>query len=140
MSDVVIRKASKDDALAIAEIYAYTWQSAYKDILPSDVIEEKVKGIPAHSERLREKMHLTNFLVAEVDGRVVGLLSYRKSRHEKFPDSGDIMDIYILPDFQHKGIGKRLFLAGLDKIIELGCDDLILHVLKDNKKALGFYQ
>ncbi len=136
---IVIRKGEPRDALAIAEIYAYTWKSAYTGILPDEVIEEKIKGILHHSERLREKMHLENFIVAEVDGKVVGLLNYRKSRHEKFPDSGDIMDIYILSDFQHVGIGRKLFLAGVDEIIKLGCDDLILHVLKDNKKALGFY-
>jgi len=139
MSEILIRKGTKGDALAIAEIHAYTWQSAYSGILPDDVIEEKIKGIPAHAEFLSTRKSLDNFRIAEVGGKVAGLLTYSKSRDANFPNSAEIVSIYVLPKFQHIGVGKKLFLSAIGELVELGYSDMILNVLKENKKAIGFY-
>ncbi len=138
--DVTIRRGKHSDARAIAEIYAYTWQSAYKDILPKDVLDEKVNGIDEHAHSLSERQTLEKYILAEVGGKVVGVLTCGPSRNEKYSNCGEIISIYVLANYQGMGIGKKLFLAGIENLISLGYNEMILDVLKENEKAIGFYK
>jgi ribosomal protein S18 acetylase RimI-like enzyme len=39
------------------------------------------------------------------------MLSYGHSRNENYPNSGEIVAIYVLQEYQKLGIGKNLFFA-----------------------------
>ena len=140
MNEIVIRKAEVRDALDMATVQSFSWKNAYSGILPADVLDQKIAGIPDYAEHLRVTIPTTNHLVAEVDSKIVGVSSYSKSRDPNFANVGEIRSIYILPEFQRRGVGKKLFLAGIKGIIELGYDEMMLNALKDNKNAIGFYK
>ncbi len=41
---VIIRRATPDDAKAIADVHGRSWQAAYRGLLPDEVIEQMVAG------------------------------------------------------------------------------------------------
>ena len=62
--------------------------------------------------------------------------NHLKNRKER----GEINAIYILPEYQHRGIGKTLFQFGKSKLEECGLTPFIAWVLKDNHQAIKFYK
>ena len=72
------------------------------------------------------------FLVAEVDGAVVGYLHY-----DSFGDEPELYRIYIDQRFQGQGVGGAL-VETLHTRLEP--DTYILHVVKGNDGAVRFYE
>jgi ribosomal protein S18 acetylase RimI-like enzyme len=56
---------------------------------------------------------------------------------EELPEAGEIFAIYILEEYYGTGVGQALMQAGLD---ELDYPVVALWVLKDNKRAIRFYE
>ncbi len=65
--------------------------------------------------------HLQNFLVAEVDGKIVGTIGL-----EKYNAVGLLRSASVLPSFQNNGIGTKLFNMMMDYAKEEGINDVIL--------------
>ena len=74
------------------------------------------------------------------DGKFIGTSSFCKSRFDKWPDSGEIVSIYFLPEYFGKGYGKRLIEAVIDELRKDGYKEIFLWVLEDNKRARKFYE
>ncbi len=53
---------------------------------------------------------------------------------------GEIYGIYILDEYQGKGTGRRLFIRGVQSLLQDGMDSVKVWVLADNVKARGFYE
>jgi len=51
-----------------------------------------------------------------------------------------INDIYVLPEFRGKGIGKKLTVECLNKMKASGMNATSLTVLTENKTAMKFYE
>ena len=106
--------------------------------LVSDIIEmafDKLE-ISKHNEaqlvdNLRKSPHFIQdlSLVAEVDHRVVGHILFTpvkiQNGQKKFK-SLVLAPVSVLPDFQKRGIGRALILAGHQKAIESGYTSVIL--------------
>ena len=67
------------------------------------------------------------------------MLIYWPSRNPEYPNSWEINAIYILPEYQKLGIGKKLFLAWIEELIKLWYNDMVINVLKWNN-AINFYK
>ena len=64
---------------------------------------------------------------------------YWNSRNDNYPDSWEIYAIYILKDYQKLWLGKRLFFAGIECLIEKWYKDMIINVL-DWNPTINFYK
>ena len=53
---------------------------------------------------------------------------------------GEIVALYLLPQFQRQGIGKRLMQTGIDQLRQRGYSTIVLWVLKSNVQARQFYE
>src|SRR5699024_7380995 len=75
-----------------------------------------------------------NLYVAESDQEIIGFANY-----SPVLDSGkvDLHAIYLYKEFQGKGIGTAFINIGKK---ELGAEEIILNVEKQNLQALYFYQ
>lgn len=70
--------------------------------------------------------------------KVVGFISYGNFRDETI-QAGEIMALYILKDYYGKeGIAQKLVKAALNALDHFS--EIFLWVLKDNKRAIAFYQ
>lgn len=136
----IIRKATPSDAKKIAEVLAYTWQTTYKGLLSDFILEEKINGINEKANQIAAKIPIkNNYYVAEVANNVVGVLIYGKSRNSSYPNYGEINAIYVLKEYQGNKIGKKLFLTGINELINIGYNEMILNVLKGNP-TIKFYE
>ena len=85
------------------------------------------------------------FLVAEVDGHIVG---YNMCRIEfglsnlktAFAKRGHVISIAVLSEFRRMGIGKALMEAGLKGVKDGGANEMYLEVRISNNPAIDLYK
>ncbi len=125
-----------DDRMAISEIYEESWKYAYKGIIPQDFLNSIPKG--------RWLSNLDNptwkTLICVDDGRIMGTSSFCRSRFEQFHDWGEIISIYLLPDYMGKGFGKTLMKFAISELKMQGYENIFLWVLEENIRARRFYE
>lgn len=125
-----------DDRFAISRIYEESWKFAYKDIIPQSYLE----SIPAGNWVSNLDKEGMNTLVMCEDDMYIGTSSYCKSRFSDFADFGEIVSIYLLPQYIGRGYGMRLLDAVVGELSYLGFQDIHLWVLEDNLRARRFYE
>ncbi len=107
-----IRPASAADALAIAEIHVESWRTTYQSILPRAYLD--ALSVPAREEFWAKTLNAPEpgmiALVAQdtVSRRVVGLLCGGRERAGKLGCDAELYAIYVLREFQRKGLGVLL--------------------------------
>jgi mycothiol synthase len=79
------------------------------------------------------------FLLHERDGRLAGFC-WTKVHADHDPPLGEIYVIAVDPDFQGRGLGRGLALAGLDWLAEQGLPLGMLYVDADNAPGLHLYE
>ncbi len=123
-----------DSSLEISNIYEQSWKSAYKGIVPQEYLD----SIPQGRWASKVNNPLWTTLVCELDGKLIGTSSVCRSRFEEYYGEGEIISIYFLPEYMHKGYGKLLLAAAVNELSEY--DDIFLWVLEDNTNARRFYE
>ncbi|AKN29918.1 GCN5 family acetyltransferase [Clostridium carboxidivorans P7] len=138
--DVTLKKATLNDANVISNIYALSWKSAYKGIVPQKYLDELKLDFWVSSFENRIKNNLITAQIIYENALPVGCVAYGKARDDKFTDWGEIISIYLLPDYFRKGYGQKLLqTAIIDMKIE-GYKNFYLWVLKENINARNFYE
>jgi len=82
-------------------------------------------------------------LVAKNKNRLVGFVFANASRDFPLDVSkfvGAVNDVYVLPQFRCKGIGKKLMVKCLNRMKALGMNVASLTVLMENKTAIKLYE
>ena len=80
-------------------------------------------------------------VIAEVDGEIVGFCTIRPAvEDDSDPETAEMPTLYIRPDSWHRGIGRALCEAGLQRARDRGFRRLILWVLDMNGRARAFYE
>ncbi len=128
--------SSKDSLPDISNIYESSWKYTYKDIIPQHFLESIPKGKWAGSIT-KEGMHS---LVMTEQGRIIGTATFCQSRWAQYPDYGEIVSIYFLPDCIGKGYGRHLLNRCTEELNRIGFQKILLWVLEDNQRARRFYE
>ena len=115
------------------------FRAAYRGILADAFLEDlEEPRFPAKFDRaLSDPRSLA--LVAEEDGRVVGVCYAGPSREPGYP-GGEVHAIYLLPEAQGKGLGRALFEEALRFLEETGQTPVWVWVIEANERARGFYR
>ena len=114
-------------------VHWQTWREAYDDLLPAEYQETMTL------ERCRffSQKYPENTLIALDGKKVVGFISYGNFRDEAI-QAGEIIALYVLKDYYGKGVSKQLMHAAFVALDQFS--EIYLWVLKDNKRAIAFYQ
>lgn len=142
MENFSIRKANPEDAYWITFTHVHTWYATYQWLIPENILQARIDSIDKRTEKTHEFIENGKiYLVAEntKTKEIVWILTYWPSRNDKYPNSWEIISIYVLPEYQKLGIGKKLFLAWINELIKLWYNDMIINVLKWNN-AINFYK
>ena len=132
-----IRYLTPDDSiLEISNIYEQSWKYAYHNIIPQSFFDSIPTGRWAGGIS-REGMQ--NLVLLEND-RIIGTASICKSRWAQYPDYGEIVSIYFLPEYIGQGYGKYLIKKCVAELNQLGFDSVLLWVLEENTRARHFYE
>lgn len=135
----MIREAVVDDAHQIATVQILAWQYVYAGI----VNESFLQGMSIEDRTSRWQQILTQNIednyVAEDNGKIVGWISFGRSRDENATDAGEIYGIYILPDCWMRGFGRELMEFAESNLWQQGFSIITLWVLELNDKSRNFY-
>jgi ribosomal protein S18 acetylase RimI-like enzyme len=139
MIEITIRPARPGDARGIARLDIETWRTTYAGVLSSAYLvglSERRREAGWRSVILREPRDVR--VAVDTDGRIVGFGSCGRCRGEP-GFAGEVFTLYIAPDWQDRGIGRRLLLALFARLVDQGCGSAIIWVLRDNPGRF-FYQ
>jgi len=146
-SVVIVREATAQDALGIAQVHVDSWKTAYAGILDTDFLAnlsyEKrrnlwtrifsgLNGIPPYPV----------FVAFDtISSCVVGFCAGGEAREESDKIfEGELYSIYLLQKYEGFGIGRKLFQKMKDTLLERGYKNMCLWVLKENSHARRFYE
>lgn len=130
------RLASSDNLRDVAQVYVRSWQDAYRGIVPQAYLDALASG--SWMATLAGCVDRT-WAVYE-GGAVVGVCTYGPARDKAFTGWGEVVSIYVLPEWAGKGIGHALLEAALGSLRDEGFHSVYLWVLEDNHRARTFYE
>jgi ribosomal protein S18 acetylase RimI-like enzyme len=128
-----IRDAGVDDVRKIQNVALTTWDHTYRESIPDGVREEFVSQAYS-ADSLKHRMEANVFLVAAMGGEIFGFADFRSRSSTEV----ELAAIYVLPEMQGRGIGGRLFQAGIGRFPLLA--RVVLRVEQDNTRARRFYE
>ena len=107
---VVYRKANVEDALAVAKVHVESWHKSFTGIVPQEFLDNLI--VEKREQAFRQRFGDANYkmFVAESakDG-IVGFADFGAARESDFGFEAELYAIYLLREFQGKGIGENLF-------------------------------
>ena len=140
---ISIRQASLEDIPEIRGLADIVFRQTYRDILSADQMEYMMDWMYS-PDSLEKQINPPEkvFLLAECDGALCGYASYelegflgdeKKQFH--------LQKLYVLPDYQGRGIGCTLLHQVLDFLSEMSPEGyrVELNVNRSNP-AVGFYE
>lgn len=142
---VTVRQAHTGDSAEVGRVHVESWRSSYRGILPQELLD----GLSA--ERRAEYWHgrmeedlgsgsAQRVFVAQLDGN--GIIGFAAAGPEREPDSGydgELYAIYLLEEYERRGIGRRLLSAVSEWLAALGYRSFRVWVLAQNP-ARAFYE
>lgn len=146
-AEVGLRPARPGDAPAIARVHVETWRAAYAGIVPDAYLVAMTESKQAlqWNHTIRSAVAPEAVLVAESSdlpgGRIVGFGSCGRARQRPGtgPGGGEVFTLYVAPDWQGRGIGRRILHGLLAKLKAGGLNEALVWVLSDNP-ARFFYE
>jgi len=133
---IVIRPWQKSDLTAIRSITWESWVSTYLSFIPESDLRAYF------NIHYTEAALLTMFddpsahgFIAELDGHIAGYIRLFLNRDENHLYAPSL---YLTPDFQGYGMGRRLLEAGEGYAKERDLDELWIGVMVKNRQALVF--
>lgn len=125
-----------DSKLAISRVYEESWKYAYKNIIPQSFLDRIPTGKWASN---LDKDGRKTLIMLE-DNKIIGTSSFCESRFPEFQGTGEIISIYLLPQYIGKGYGTHLLHAAINELKKLGYHEIFLWVLEENYPAIEFYE
>ena len=138
-----IREADLNDAGAIARVHVDSWRTTYAGIVPDEQLISQL-SYDGRERMWRKSLGDSSrrgfvYVAEEERGEVVGFAAGGPERNGDPFYQGEIYAIYLLKEFQRRGIGRRLALVSARKMIEAGQKSMLVWVLSKNPSR-GFYE
>lgn len=123
-----------DSRLEVSRIYEESWRFAYQGVIPQAYLDGIPAGLWARALDGRDSLVLTEH------GALVGTASVCPSRWPDWPGFGEVVSLYLLPEYMGRGYGGPLLEAAVETLAERGFRDMLLWVLEENRRARRFYE
>ena len=138
----IIRETKETDAYDAAMVHVLSWQSAYRGIVPDEILCNL--SVDKQAERFingySEYKGISFYFVAELDGKIIGNLVISKCRDDGKPQAGEIIAIYLLEEHWGKEYGRAMIDYAVDALKYKKYNEAIIWVLEENKRARRFYE
>lgn len=136
--EIIIRPWLKTDLEDLRRITWLSWLSAYSSFIPET-------DLKAYFDIYYERGAFSALFIdpsahgciAEIDGCAVG---YARTHFNRKENRLYLTALYLLPDFQGRGIGKRLMKAVEEHAAERHIEEILVGVMVQNGRALCFYE
>lgn len=136
---IEIRRAKPADATAVAEAHDEAWRTAYRGIIPGAELEKLIsrRGPLWWESAIRKGSRVALLIFGD---QVAGYANYGRNRARSLTYDGEIYELYLKPEFQGLGFGRRLFASSRRDLAQSGLRSLVVWALSDNEAAVEFYR
>jgi ribosomal protein S18 acetylase RimI-like enzyme len=131
--EFVIRKMQKEDIQQVQQVAKTSWNYTYEGIIPLEIQESFLKSA-YNDDMMQRRLERSFIFVSEVNGKVVGFANFSPVKEDGMTE---LLAIYLLPEYQGKGIGTALLKEGIK--LE-GVKEIFVNVEKDNQIGTNFYK
>ena len=125
-----------DSRLAVSNVYEKSWKYAYRGIVSQDYLDDIPTGQWASGI---EQDGRKNIVLIE-NGIIIGTSGFGSARMEDMKGFGEIISLYLLPEYIGKGYGRQLLQFAMKELQKMGFHKVYLWVLEENKTARHFYE
>lgn len=134
-----IRPAALPDVEGMSVVLDKAWRENYKDIFSPEQIAEYT-GDYRRESFTRLVNDGKDVFVLLADGEVIAVCAAQTCAEKPFEGYAEIMLLYVLPEWQRKGMGKKLLSHTLRKMRGKGYKSAVLDTAEKNLGARKFYE
>jgi ribosomal protein S18 acetylase RimI-like enzyme len=136
---IAVRMARPGDEEGIARVHDTAWRDAYRGVIPGRELERMVerRGPAWWRQAIRTG---TRLMVLDFADSIAGYASYGRNRMPALRYGGEIFELYLAPEYQGVGLGRRVFDAARADLSEHGFPTFVVWALGGNDRAIEFYQ
>jgi ribosomal protein S18 acetylase RimI-like enzyme len=136
---ISIRRARSEDATGLSRVFDSAWREAYQGIIPGIALEKMIarRGPRWWRSTVGRGRPL---VVLDVGEGIAGYVSYGRCRDRSLPADGEVDELYLVPEYQGVGYGRRLFNAVRNDLRDRGMQRVVVWALGDNERACAFYE
>jgi GNAT superfamily N-acetyltransferase len=139
---MIVRDAILNDIPGLAKVHVDAWRTTYRGIVPDSYLaslsyDRKANHWYQFLNHTSQRGYFT-YVVEEESGEIVGFDSGGRERTGDPVYKGELTAIYILQNYQGRGIGRCLVEAVAKRLDRWGIDSMLVWVLADNP-ARQFY-
>jgi ribosomal protein S18 acetylase RimI-like enzyme len=141
MSTVVIeiRRAKPSDASSVADTHDEAWRTAYQGVIPGNELDKLIsrRGPDWWESAIRKGSRIS---LLQFGDSIAGYANYGRNRARSLLYEGEVYELYLRPEYQGLGFGRRLFAAARKDLQQSGLRSLVVWALSDNDQAVSFYR
>ncbi len=136
---IEIRRAKAADAAAVAETHDEAWRAAYQGIIPGVELDKLIsrRGPVWWDSAIRKGSRIS---ILAFGDKIAGYANYGRNRARSLDYDGEIYELYLRPQYQGLGFGRRLFASARRDLVQSGMKSLVVWALSDNEAAVQFYR
>ncbi len=131
-----IRPATESDVSTVKGIAERSWEQDYPEFVSRETIDDTVEDWYAEG-KLRDVVDADDaeIFVADDGGAIVGFAHVVWDVSE-----GDILRLYVAPDYRRQGVGTHLLTSVRDELFGRGVERIRAMVLAENELGNAFYE
>lgn len=141
---MIIREATLKDAAGIAKVHIDSWRTTYKGIVNDDHLNNlsytKKEKAWINIITEAEKSIKYIYVAEDEENGIIGFTSCGIERDGNIQFKGELYAIYVIKEYQNKGVGKLLFNHVVEKLNELNLHSMLIWALEKNIQASRFYE
>src|SRR5216683_79977 len=129
------RPARPDDAVCLAETHDEAWRTAYQGLIPGPELEKLItrRGPSWWDTAIRRGSRISLLIFGD---EIAGYANYGRNRAKSLPYAGEVYELYLRPEYQGLGFGRRLFSNAKRDLAQSGQTSMVVWVLSDNGPAV----
>lgn len=137
--NITYRKATSEDCHSIALLKGEVWNTTYRGIYPDDLLDNyDIEKNELTFLRIIANQN-NSLYVGTVNDKIIGFMSSGEP-YKPFQQYKQEMGLlYILKEYQRRGIGRKLFSIAKEDIKNKGYNEFFVSVNKYNANAINFY-
>jgi GNAT superfamily N-acetyltransferase len=125
------REATTEDCAAVARVHVRSWRESFAGIVPQTFLDKLSIENRTSAFEQRFSAGTYKMYVAEAAGPgILGFADFGEPRQSIDGYGAELYAIYLLPEFQRRGVGERLFNLVKEALARSGIDSMYLLALE----------
>lgn len=134
---IEIVKPKITDAEGLAQVHVKTWQDTYSGLIDDAYLDSL--SIAQKAEKWKKRLLENNsdfiYFIAKENDSIAGFIWGGKNREENSEYDAEVIAYYVLPEYQGKGIGRKLFSSFAKEALKRKMNTMSLWVLYGNNTS-----